>query len=127
MILGMMEKGVMKNIPITAMEEFEEIEEIMPIQESCESYKSYKVMKPERDKETPLLEDEKVLDDVNVDVDGMIEEKIKSKNQGKEVAKQGHSEIKTKEKKPTSSQPQGNDGKYKWSGKWPRQLGKKND
>ncbi len=129
MILGMMEKGVMKNIPITAMEEFEEIEEIMPIQENCESYKSYKIMKPERDKETPLLEDERVIDDVNVnvDVDGIVEEKIKSKNQGKEVAKQGNAEIKTKEKKPTSSQPQGNDGKYKWSGKWPRQLGKKND
>jgi len=129
MILSMLEKGVMKNMTMEAVEELEEIDEIVSEEVSCDPCKVYKVMKPDREREEdPLpVEDESSCEDV--DVEWMIKDKIKSKNQVKTVSKHANSETKNKviEKSPGASQPQGSDGKYKWSGKWPRQLGKKNE
>ena len=129
MILTMMEKGIMKNMPIVTVDDLEDMEEIIPIQEACDPCKVYKVMKPEREEEVPLVEEEQTIPE-ETEVEWMIKEKVNTKNPVKAVSKYSTAEAKSKvadEKNPSISQSQNNDTKYKWSGKWPRQLGKKNE
>lgn len=111
MLMVMMEKNLTKNMTMAILDEEEDI---TPIPELQEEYKVYKMMKPEREKEP---EEQKEKDEQEQDLDeekleSMIQEKINNKN--KEAAKLPH-----------SPEAQVTETKYKWSGKWPRQLGKK--
>jgi len=119
MMLIMMEKGIMKNMSIVAIED---MEEIIPVQDTAEKCKIYKVMKPER-------EDEELPEAEEVDLEWMIQEKIsnqiKINNEVERDEPESNNNI--AEEVAAPSAPKISDTKYKWSGKWPRQLGKKDE
>ena len=128
MIMTMMEKGIMKNMPIVAIEE---MEDILPVQDIPEKCKVYKVLKSEREEEREEEEEEE--EEVPVakedDIEWMIQEKISSKSIINNDFKQNSPEPKSNviEESVIISEPKTSDTKYKWSGKWPRQLGKKGE
>lgn len=131
MMITMMEKGIMKNVPTVVADE-EEV--LLPTQELEPKCKIFKVMNPEREKEELPIE----MDD---DVEWMIQEKINNKTKVNSEPKNNSPEPKNivvekktvvvdsilTEKKIDPVEPLSGDGKYKWSGKWPRQLGKKDE
>lgn len=129
-MITMMEKGIMKNVAFAAPGE---PEVVLPVQEMEPKCKIYKVMNTEREKaEIPFIEEE--------EEEWLVEETITSKNQiGLE---EGKNSVETKKmviekkmpveesvpsQKITHQDLSSSDGKYKWSGKWPRQLGKKDE
>ena len=119
MMMTMMEKGMMKNMAIVAIDE---LEDIVPAQEMPEKCKVYKVMKPEREEELPAVEED--------DLEWMIQEKINSKNKISNEfmhSSLASSKNNTVEESDTPSEPKTIETKYKWSGKWPRQLVKKGE
>lgn len=131
MMMTMMEKGIMKNMPTATAGE---TEVLVPTQDVGPKCKVYKVMNPEREKDELPVE-------MDADVEWMIQEKINSKNKinsqpesNSSAAKGSVVETETSMVDSTLTQkivepaePLSGDGKYKWSGKWPRQLGKKDE
>lgn len=115
MLMVMMEKGITKNMTMAALDE---MEDIVPIQELHEQCKVYKVMKPEREKdeeeEAAEEEEEELPSHEKEDLEWMIQDKINNKN-------------KVMSELPHTPESQIGETKYKWSGKWPRQLGKKGE
>jgi len=121
MMMATIEKGLSKNCPIVPIDE---LEDIVPVQDTTDKCKVYKVLKPDReeDEAPPVVE--------AVDLEWMIEEKISSQSKISNELKQNGPEPennKTGEEVTVSSEPKFSDTKYKWSGKWPRQLGKKGE
>ncbi len=103
-LLVMLEKGIMKNMTMASMDD---MEDLIPIQNMPEKCKIFKGMKPERETEEVEEFEDVVIDEeedipVNEEVDDwMISEPSQT------------------------PEPEFSHTKYKWSGKWPRQLGKK--
>ncbi|WP_378955760.1 DUF2935 domain-containing protein [Pelosinus sp. sgz500959] len=125
MIMVMLEKGITKNMAMAAMEEDEDI---IPIQDLHEPCKIFKVMKPEREKYDDE-ETEELLSDDELDIESMIQDKIDHKNKVHNESKQSISEVKSSiiSEVDHTPEPPSSETKYKWSGKWPRQLGKKGE
>jgi len=122
MMITMIEKGTMKNSPIVAIEEMEDLLSAQDIQEKC---KIYKVMKPEREEEEETLPATE-----EADLEWMIQEKINSKSKINNDAQFSNPEPEVNplvEKLAVQAEKKPSDTKYKWSGKWPRQLGKKDE
>ena len=128
MIMAMMEKGIMKNMPIVPIEE---VDEILAVQDLPEKCKIYKVLKPEREKEEQQEEQQQeLLVSDEIDMGWMIQEKLISKGKmSNELIYNGprpeNNDVVEKTAAPSEQKPV--DTKYKWSGKWPRQLGKKGE
>ena len=144
MMITMMEKGIMKTAPIVAMEEMEYMEDIVPTYHTHKKCKVFKVMKPDREEEVEEVEvaeeeeEEEEYEEVEerlpaaeeVDLDWMVQDKISSKNKiSNEFKYNGREPDATLvvEKLATPVQSNNSDTKYKWSGKWPRELGKKGE
>jgi len=120
MMITMMEKGTMKSSPIVAIEDMEDLLSAQDIQEKC---KIYKVMKPEREEEDLTVTEEE-------DLEWMIQEKINSKSKINNEVQYSAPEPEVSpvaEKLTAPIETKTSDTKYKWSGKWPRQLGKKGE
>jgi len=129
-MLPMMEKLNMKNAPIVVEDE---MEDLLPAQEKELPCKVFKVLNSEREKEEQPAPKE--------DLEWMIQEKISSKNKIHSEPQIAIPELKNSgiDKKPIlvetvvaekiadPVEAPSHDGKYKWSGKWPRQLGKKDE
>lgn len=125
-MMAMMEKGNMKNMPIVAIEEMEDILAAQDLPEKC---KIYKVMKPEREEEKEEEEEERPADPED-GLEWMIQEKISSKSKINNEIAYNSPEPKINnvvEELAVAAEPKISDNKYKWSGKWPRQLGKKGE
>ena len=142
MLLNIMEKGITKNMPIMAHKEIDDV--ILPAQDIHEKCKVYKVMKPERedDQEAERDEDEDENENENEkereediptteedDMEWMVQEKISSKIKAQNESKESSPEPKNTviEEAIIIAEPKKSDTKYKWSGKWPRQLGNKGE
>ena len=164
-LLVMMEKGIMKNMPV-AIEELDDI--ILPTKDIHKKCKVYKVMKSEREDEYDDDEDEEeeeydeqerdddsddddseeereVLEVIQPiiqpvtqsvtqsvaqpDMEWMVQEKINSKSKINNELKQNEPSPKSNVVKETvvATETKISDTKYKWSGKWPRQLGNKGE
>lgn len=139
MVMTMMEKGIMKNMPIVTMDltedcpENDDIEDIILPQDIHDPCKIYKVMKPAREEERPIAEE--------VVIEPVINDKITSKSKVTAEPKYSNPEFKNKvieeqiivedkdaiDKSVSTVEPSTSETKYKWSGKWPRQLGKKGE
>lgn len=138
-MLTMMEKGSTKN---TSCLTLPDMEEVLGVQDLVPKCKVFKTLCPEREvEELPVhieaaAEDDDEEDD---DVEWMIQDKISSQTiltpELPHAVDKGKSTVSEKknpsakqvltEKNNDPSEPQNSDSKYKWSGKWPRQLGKK--
>lgn len=105
MLLVMLEKGIMKNVTMAAMDDMEDL----MLMNSAEKCKVFKGIKSERETE-----------EVEVVEDAVIEEK-----EDDEAALNEEIEDWMVSEPTQTSEPQSSHTKYKWSGKWPRQLGKK--
>lgn len=131
MLMTIMEKGITKNITMAALDE---AEDLMPIHDFNEPCKVYKVIKPEREEiqevqELEIEEDNEMLLNEDAELDWIIQDKIKSKNKANAEPKYSISEEKLNviAELPQTPETQTSEAKYKWSGKWPRQLGKKDE
>ncbi|EIW17444.1 MULTISPECIES: DUF2935 domain-containing protein [Pelosinus] len=140
LILTMMEKGIMKNTTAASLEYCDEPSTLSTIAD-LDTGSILGMMKSEREEE--VLPEPKEREPK---VEEVPQEKISSKGKGNREKKHSHFESKGKaveeklvledilieEGEDTSSTAQvidtkNSDSKYKWSGKWPRQLGKKKD
>jgi len=144
-MMASMEKNIMKNMPIiNPCEDEEEDVVILPVQEFEPKNKVFKVLNPEREQEELVIERDE-------DVEWMVQEKVNNKNKPSAEPKPIIPEVKSvvlekkvidkkvmeekvaviepvvAEKPIPPAEPPSNEGKYKWSGKWPRQLGKKDE
>ena len=144
MLLNMMEKCIMKNMPIVPIDDMDDI--ILPAQDIHKKCKVYKVMKPEREdyqdereeeeeqeEEQEEQDEEERQDDApatdQADMEWMVQDKINSKINAKNESKDDSPEPKNTviEEAIIVAEPKTSDAKYKWSGKWPRQLGNKSE
>lgn len=147
LLIAMLEKGIGKNATNVVASEAEEILAAQDVEPKC---KVFKVLNSERDNEELPV----VMDD---DVEWMVQEKINNQHKNtiepevielppnnlhpphmssetknvevkntKNAKKTVAAEVLT-DKKVAPVAPPSDDGKYKWSGKWPRQLGKKHE
>lgn len=146
LLMNMMEKGMGKNAASLVASEAEEVLSAQDLEPKC---KVFKVLHADRENEELPV----VMDD---DVEWMVQEKINSKHKqdiepeiielpasdppptsSSNMAKSGDVKSTKHEKKIVTTEiltekvatvaPANADGKYKWSGKWPRQLGKKHE
>ena len=150
MMMTMVEKGIMKSTPIVTIEEMDDILQAKDKHKKC---KVYKVMKPDREDEDEYEDEEQEDREEDGEEDGeeedregedreedilvteeehmesMIQEKINSKSKVNSELKHNVPEPKNKvlEGPAITPQQQTSDAKYKWSGKWPRQLGQKGE
>ena len=121
-MITMIDKGIVKNTIVT----IDELEDMATIPDMPEKCKVYKVLKPDREEEEQLP----VAEAEEVDLEWMIQEKINSQSKINNELKQSVAEPEqngTIEEVTITSEPKISDTKYKWSGKWPRQLGKKDE
>ena len=125
----MMEKGIGKNVATTVAE----AEVVLPASEVEPKCKVFKVMNLEREQEEEPLVEKK-------DAECILQEKINAKNnviiepekispEAKKIVMEKNNVVEESVlvEKIILPDSLGNDGKYKWSGKWPRQLGKKDE
>lgn len=142
MIMVMMEKGITKNMTMATAEEMEDIVLKQDLPEKC---KVFKVMKPEREVYEQESEEDYAEEDYEedyeeeyeeerpsheeVDLESMIQDKINNKNNVNPESKESLAETKNNVVLELSQtlEPKITETKYKWSGKWPRQLGKKGE
>ena len=143
MIMTMMDKSIAKNMPVITIDEIEDdldvefVEDIAVAPEVHNTCKIYKVMKPIREEEKVPV---KVPVNEEIEIPSMMNEKKSSKGKiGAEFKYSPEPKNKVIEDKivlqdevvidkPTSTlEPPMSESKYKWSGKWPRQLGKKHE
>lgn len=138
MIMVMMEKGITKNMTMATAEEMEDIVLKQDLPEKC---KVFKVMKPEREVYEQESEEDYAEEDYEeeyeeerpsheeVDLESMIQDKINNKNNVNPESKESLAETKNNVVLELSQtlEPKISETKYKWSGKWPRQLGKKGE
>lgn len=144
MIMNMMEKCITKNMTMVTVDEIEDdeivagIADIAVAPEVPNKCKVYKVMKPIREEEKPPVSaeieiqpiaDDKKSSKSKVSAEFNTNPKVKSKVIEEKIAA-AEAEEKEEvviEKSSSKSEPSTSEAKYKWSGKWPRQLGKKHD
>jgi len=157
LILTMMEKGIMKNLSTASLDYGEELSLLSDEQNLAAICGIPTMMMPERDEEIvpeskerepepepeleAVLEPEPVLEP---EVEAILKEKISSKIKANKEHKHSHFESKGKIKDEKAAEEdivqkvdiaptmhtvetKNSDAKYKWSGKWPRQLGKKTE
>jgi len=149
-ILAMMEKGIIKNMQLVGIEDTEDVEIVNDVQSTC---KIFKVMKPEREDDELELEAEQEEQEeesereeesepivIEPEVEWLLQEKINNKSKMGKGSQSATAEqpqfVETKvvvEDKVIATKPlvtkqvQESETKYKWSGKWPRQLGGKHN
>lgn len=138
LLIAMLEKGIGKNTANLVASEADEVLGMPDLEPKC---KVFKVLHADRENEELPV----VMDDD--EAEWMVQEKINSKHKkniepeiielppSDPPPKNISSESKSGELKSTTPEkkiippvvPSSDDGKYKWSGKWPRQLGKKHE
>lgn len=137
-LMAMMEKGLMKNMPMVAIED---MDDILSVQETKDVCKIYKTMKSEREEDHDELIVEEGSAEEQVTTEWMVQDKISSTSNVDTEPKLSILEpeknvIEEKivveekmfvEKSAPPVEPPVSTTKYKWSGKWPRQLGKKEE
>lgn len=156
LIITMMEKGIMKNQEVASLDYGEELS-LISNEQNLETIYGIPTMKnPGRDEETvpvsndrepePKIELEKEIEiELEPEVEKILKDKINSKIKTNKEHKHSHFESKAKAKDEKAApivedvgdediestmhiiDTKNSDAKYKWSGKWPRQLGKKSD
>ncbi|MBC8014996.1 MAG: DUF2935 domain-containing protein [Sporomusaceae bacterium] len=139
MIMAMMEKGITKNMPMITLDAIEDnqddecVEDIAVVPEVHEKCKIYKVMKPIREEEKPPANEQiQIQPIINDKKSSKSKVSIEPKNSPEPKNKGIPEKIAVEEEvvidKPASTlEPPTSESKYKWSGKWPRQLGKKRE
>lgn len=137
LILTMMEKGIMKNTQVASQEDIGDIPLMSTVQNMSDSCEFPTALATERDEEVPPENEKLQIDPVEKEkvsehkLDG-IPKYSSLGNKAKFIATkemvEEESIVEEKEKMTPSShkiESKNVDAKYKWSGKWPRQLGKK--
>ncbi|MDF2634146.1 MAG: hypothetical protein K0R78_1020 [Pelosinus sp.] len=138
LILTMMEKGIMKNSTLASLECNEEVSLMSEVSDFSNMDTIPNMIIPEREEE--FIPEPK---DREPDIEEVVKEKVNSKVKAIKEQKHSHFESKGKiiaekvlveedtilvKEDATSTahtvETKNNDAKYKWSGKWPRQLGK---
>jgi hypothetical protein len=153
LILTMMEKGIMKNLAVASLDYSEELSLVANEQNLENLYGISTLTKPGRDEEILLESKEREPEkepELEPEVEELLKEKINSKIKTSKEHKHSHVESKgkNKEEKVTvaaveedivekaditstlhaiETKDKNGDEKYKWNGKWPRQLGKKTE
>ncbi|AIF54218.1 DUF2935 domain-containing protein [Pelosinus sp. UFO1] len=147
LILTMMEKGVVKNMAVASLEDIGETPLMETIIDTNDKCKIPTLMKPGRDEDFPEEVREPEIEPVlepKVEVEMVTNEKMNSKIKMSKEPKYSKLESKGKafqEKEVVKAEAilqeenvnpvmekvesKTSDVKYKWTGKWPRQLGKK--